>query len=196
MSPRLVLLGRQGSGKGTQCAVLAEAYGIEHLSTGDLLRIAVAEGSELGRKAAPLLEAGELVSDDVMIAVVADHLAHVGAVGWVLDGFPRTARQATALKELTADRPLDVVINLDVPKDVAIERLTGRGRDDDVDNDVIMRRFENYEREIDRLLEWYAGRRLLETVDGLGARAEVSSRLIEVIDRRLAARAGGNLDNR
>ena len=134
----LLLLGVQGSGKGTQAKRLAAEYGLEHLSTGDMLRQAIAEGTELGRRVKPILEAGDLVPDDLMIELIRKRLeAPEAAVGFILDGFPRTMAQADALDSMLAeiDRPLSVVLELQVPDDVAIQRLRKRaveeGRSDD-----------------------------------------------------------------
>jgi len=126
--PRLVMLGRQGAGKGTQCVRLARHYGIPHISTGDMLRAAVREGTEFGRKAKEVMDRGELVSDDIMGGVVEERLAREDARdhGYVLDGFPRTVPQADLLEKITADQPLTVVIDLVVPTEVVLERLASR----------------------------------------------------------------------
>jgi adenylate kinase len=125
---RLVILGRQGAGKGTQCTRLARHYVVPHISTGDMLRAAVREGTDFGRKAQEYMEAGELLPDDIMIGIVAERLDKDDARhrGYVLDGFPRTVYQAEALAELAADAPLHVTIDLDVPTEVVLERLAGR----------------------------------------------------------------------
>jgi adenylate kinase len=125
---RLVLLGRPGAGKGTQSARLARHYGISHVSTGEILRAAVRDETEVGARARRYMEAGELLPDDVVVAIVADRLAADRDVigGFLLDGFPRTVPQAEALLEVTAPRGVDVVIDLDVPTDVVLGRLAGR----------------------------------------------------------------------
>ena len=124
---RLIILGRQGSGKGTQCVRLVEAYGPVHVSTGDMLRSAVAEGTELGLRASALMDAGDLVPDDVMIGIVVDRLAKPDVVehGFLLDGFPRTPAQAEALEEILSDTGADGVraFNIEVPVDEAMERM-------------------------------------------------------------------------
>jgi adenylate kinase len=181
---RLVILGRQGSGKGTQCARLVEHYGTNHVSTGDMLRAAVSEGTELGRKAQAVMDAGNLVSDDIMIGIVAERLAKadVESGGVILDGFPRTPSQADALAKIVGPEGLDAAINLDVPVEVVRARMQQRGRIDDTP-DAIDRRLELYERETAPLLDWFDGRGLLVRVDGLGSEDEVFDRLVTAIEK-------------
>ena len=143
----------QGSGKGTQAKRLASEYGLVHLSTGDMLRQAIAEGTELGRRVKPILEAGDLVPDDLMIELIRERLQSPDtADGFILDGFPRTMAQADALDAMLAeiDRPLAVVLELQVPDEVAIERLRKRaveeGRSDDTP-EAIAKRIELYHQE-------------------------------------------------
>jgi adenylate kinase len=125
---RLVLLGRQGAGKGTQCVRLSRHYVVPHISTGDMLRSAVKEGTEFGRKAKEIMDRGELVPDDVMGGVVEERLNRDDTRnrGYILDGFPRTVGQAELLHEITESDPLDLVIDLVVPTDVVLERLAAR----------------------------------------------------------------------
>ena len=125
---RLVMLGRQGAGKGTQCVRLSRHYVIPHISTGDMLRAAVREGTEFGRKAQEIMDRGELVSDEIIGGVVDERLAQDGTreLGYVLDGFPRTVPQAELLEKITAEHPLTLVIDLVVPTDVVLERLASR----------------------------------------------------------------------
>ena len=215
---RLVMLGRQGAGKGTQCVRLSRHYVVPHISTGEMLRAAVRDGTALGRKAGELMAEGELVPDDLMIGIVDERLDHDDTTrrGYVLDGFPRTVGQAVALAEITAARPLDLVIDLDVAKEDVLERLASRrvcvdcGTNYSIDRppkygwvcdncggDVVQRdddkpaaiekRLDEYERETAPLIDWYRDRGLLEVVDGLGTTDEVTQRLYDVIDRRRAA---------
>ena len=215
---RLIILGRQGAGKGTQCVRLSRHYVVPHISTGDMLRAAVREGTPLGRKAGEIMSDGGLVPDDLMIGIVDERLDHDDTTrrGYVLDGFPRTVGQAVALAEITAARPLDLVIDLDVAKEDVLERLASRrvcvdcGTNYSIDRppkygwvcdncggDVVQRdddkpaaiekRLDEYERETAPLIDWYRGRGLLEVVDGLGTTGEVTQRLYDVIDRRRAA---------
>lgn len=131
-SPRVALLGRQGSGKGTQADRLAHLYHVAHISTGEAFRAAVREGSELGRTAQIYMDRGELVPDDVVVAVLREHLvkeAGLGssrAGGFILDGFPRNIHQAQALADLLAPEGLDVVVNLDVNTEEVLRRIAGR----------------------------------------------------------------------
>ena len=126
--PRLFILGRQGAGKGTQCQRLADRLGIEHVSTGELFRAAVASGSRLGEKVQFYLDAGELVPDDVVLDVVVRRLAVIDAAdrGFVLDGFPRTVSQADALVTILGTEVCDLAIEIDVPTDVVLPRLAAR----------------------------------------------------------------------
>lgn len=124
---RLIIFGRQGAGKGTQCQRLATHYGVPHVSTGDMLRAAVGAGTEFGLKARTYMDAGKLLPDDIMVGLVAERLAQPDAVaGWLLDGFPRTLGQAAALHEVTADAPAEKAVNLEVPESVVFERITKR----------------------------------------------------------------------
>ena len=125
---RLVLLGRQGAGKGTQCVRLSRHYVVPHISTGDMLRAAVREGTEFGRKAKEIMDRGELVSDEIMGGVVDERLDRDDTRhrGYILDGFPRTVGQAELLAKVTASAPLDLVIDLVVPTEVVLERLASR----------------------------------------------------------------------
>src|ERR1700704_4242615 len=126
--PRLVLLGKQGAGKGTRAARLAEHYGIAHVSTGDLLRAAAAAGTPAGKEAEQYMNRGELVPDDLVLRIVEERFAEDGLAdqGFVLDGFPRTLAQAEKLEEILAGHPLDVVINLHVPTEIVLDRIAGR----------------------------------------------------------------------
>jgi adenylate kinase len=211
---RLVLLGRQGAGKGTQCVRLSRHYVVPHISTGDILRSAVNEGTEFGLKAKAVMDRGELVSDDIMGGVVRERLASDDAKsGYILDGFPRTVPQAELLHEITFSAPLDLVIDLVVPTEVVLERLAARrvctdcGANYSVDSppkygwvcdncggeviqraddtpDAIQKRLDLYERETAPLIAWYSDRKLLVEVDGLGAAEDVTGRLVAAIDGR------------
>tara|TARA_B110000438_G_scaffold50137_1_gene50638 strand:+ start:434 stop:1021 length:588 start_codon:yes stop_codon:yes gene_type:complete len=186
---RLVILGRQGSGKGTQAERLVGAYGPVHISTGDMLRAAVRIGTPLGLQAKTLMDAGDLVGDGLINSIVAERLAasDVEAQGFLLDGYPRTPDQATALESFLteAGTPLDTALNLDVPVDEVTARMVARGRADDTE-DAIRRRLDLYESETAPLLAWFDERGLLDVVDGLGAEQVVFDRLSSVIDGRLS----------
>lgn len=125
---RLVILGKQGAGKGTQCVRLARHYVVPHISTGDMFRAVLKSGSEFGQQAAKYMRAGELIPDDVVIAVVAQRLDQDDTKkrGFILDGFPRTAPQAEELSNLLAPRDIDVALNLEVPTEVVLKRLASR----------------------------------------------------------------------
>ena len=185
----LVILGRQGSGKGTQAARLVEAYSPIHVSTGDMLRAAVADGTELGRRAGALMDAGDLVGDDLINGIVAERLARSDVVehGFLLDGYPRTPDQATAMEGFLSEAgtTLDGAVNLDVSVDEVTARMLARGRVDDTE-EAIRRRLDLYESETAPLLAWFADRGLLEVVDGMGDEDVVFGRLSTVIDARLS----------
>lgn len=180
------MFGRQGAGKGTQCVVLAKHYGAPHISTGDMLRAAVAEGSAVGKRAKEIMDAGQLMPDDVMAGVVRERLQRgdVARGGFLLDGYPRTVPQAETLAEVT---DIDLAIDLDVPEDEVRARMLGRGRDDDTP-EAIDERLALYARETVPTIEWYAARGLLERVDGLGRPEAITARLIAAVDARLARR--------
>jgi adenylate kinase len=160
----LLLLGPQGSGKGTQATRIAADYGIPHISTGEMFRAAITAGTELGRRVEPILAAGELVPDELTVDLIRERLGHPDARrGFVLDGFPRNLAQAQALDRMLEGigRDLDAVLYFDLPDEVAIERLLGRaraeGRTDDAP-DVIERRLAIYHEQTEPLAEYYRAR--------------------------------------
>jgi len=182
---QLVILGRQGSGKGTQSLRISKTYGCIHVSTGDMLRAAVADGTELGKEASIVMEAGGLVSDEIINGIVAERLAKadIAENGVLLDGYPRTADQADKLKSILADlaQPLTLALNLDVPVDEVTKRMVARGRSDDTE-EAIRRRLALYEEQTAPLRAWFDARGLLATVDGRGSEEEVFERLQEAIE--------------
>jgi adenylate kinase len=182
---RLVILGRQGSGKGTQCLRLSESYGTIHISTGDILRSAVATQTELGKKAKLIMDAGDLVPDEIINGIVAERIEMKDVLenGFILDGYPRTSTQAQVLEGelLSKGLSLDLAINLEVPVDEVTQRMLDRSRADDTE-EAIIRRLEIYENETAPLLEWFEERNNLVVVDGLGTEEKVFSRLQNVID--------------
>ena len=125
---RLVILGRQGAGKGTQCTRLARHYIVPHISTGDMLRAAVKERTDFGRKAQEYMSRGDLLPDDIIIGVVGERFEKddTRTRGYILDGYPRTVGQAEALAELTASQPIDLVVDLDVREEIVLERISNR----------------------------------------------------------------------
>ena len=182
---RLVILGRQGSGKGTQCLRLRGSYETIHISTGDMLRAAVEMETELGKKAKIIMDAGDLVPDEIINGIVAERIGmnDVLESGFILDGYPRTSAQAQALEEelFSSGLSLDLAINLEVPVKEVTQRMLDRSRADDTE-EAIKRRLEIYENETAPLLEWFEERNNLIVVDGLGTEDVVFSRLQNVID--------------
>lgn len=181
--PRLVLLGKQGAGKGTQGERLAAHFGVQHLSTGQMFRDSASADVRAGLEAKAFMDRGELVPDDLVVAVVEERFANPNEVepGFVLDGFPRTANQAAELDRILGEHTLDIVVDLDVPTDIVIERLVARAREDD-NHDSIRRRLELYEQETKPLVDFYRERGLLVSVDGVGSEDDVQHRLLDAID--------------
>mgnify|MGYP001262795377 CR=1 FL=1 len=176
---KIVLLGAPGSGKGTQSAKLVERYGVPQVSTGDLLRNAVAEQTELGQKAKAAMDAGELVSDDIVVGMMRERLTQADTEnGFILDGFPRTAAQAEALDELLAelDRPLQAVVHLQVDNEEIVGRLMARGRSDD-NEDTIRNRLSVFAEQTAPLAEYYRKQGLLKEVYGMGEVDEIFARI-------------------
>lgn len=213
---RLVILGKQGAGKGTQAIRLSRHYVVPHVSTGDTFRSAVRSGSEFGQKARKYLDAGELVPDEVVIGVVRERLTRDDTThrGFILDGFPRTVKQACSLLEISAPKGLDLVIDLQIDTDHVLRRLAGRRvcsdcganynvsdnpprvrgicdvcggevvQRDDDTEIAIRRRLEIYERETEPLIDWFAARDLITHVNALGSPDEVTERVVAEVDRR------------
>jgi adenylate kinase len=157
----LLVLGPQGSGKGTQAARLSASHGIPHVSTGDMFRAAIAAGTPLGRRVEPILAAGELVPDELTVALIRERLSQAdAAAGFVLDGFPRTLDQAEALDAMLAEigRALDAVLFFDLADAVALERLLGRAQEEERPDDtpeVIARRLAIYHEQTEPVVERY-----------------------------------------
>jgi adenylate kinase len=213
--PRLAVLGRQGAGKGTQCALLADRMGVPHLSTGDLFRDQVAAGTPLGKRVAGCLEAGLLVPDDVVLDVVTTALA-AAPEGDLLDGFPRNLAQACGLLDAAGDDALDVAVELVVPSSVVLPRLAARrvcgncgatyvtpeggpeittcricggrvARRADDTKAAIRRRLAAYDEQTRPMLVWLADRGLLLSVDGVAEPEVVHERVFVALRSRLAA---------
>jgi adenylate kinase len=181
---RLVLVGPPGAGKGTQAVRLAERLEVPHISTGDLFRANLSANTPLGLAAKRFMDAGELVADEVTVGMVRERLTEDDAAkGFILDGFPRTVAQADSLGEMlqAAGDDLDAVVALEVPEDVLVQRLLGRGRTDDTEA-VIRRRQEIYRDETAPLLEHY--RDLLVTVDAVGEVEEITERVVDALGAR------------
>ena len=180
---RLIILGPPGAGKGTQAARIAEHFGIPAISTGDIFRANIKSGTELGKKVQEITASGGYVSDDITNAIVEDRLAQDDCEpGFLLDGYPRTTGQVTALDAMLAktDLSLDTVLALTVDEDAVVSRLLKRaeteGRADDTEK-VIRERQAIYRRETAPLTDVYAERGLLVEVDGLGEMDEVTERI-------------------
>lgn len=165
---RLIFLGAPGAGKGTQATILAEACGIPHISTGDILRQAIANHTPLGQKAQDYVNQGELVPDSLILDLIRERLQHTDTSnGWILDGFPRNVNQAEFLSALLIElnQDCDFAINLEVSDDSLIERLLARGRKDD-NRETIHRRLEVYRHQTAPVIDYYNKQHRLKTVDG------------------------------
>ncbi|GEP47081.1 adenylate kinase [Microbacterium saccharophilum] len=188
---RLLIIGPQGSGKGTQGVRIAEALGIPAVSTGDVFRANVKEGTELGLKVKAIIDAGDLVPDDLTSAIVRDRLAEADAAGgFLLDGYPRNLGQVADLDAFLQERgeALTAVIELSVPREESIQRLSLRaaeqGRADD-NEESIAKRLAIYESETAPILDVYRARGIVDEIDGVGSLDEITER----ITAALAARA-------
>ncbi len=180
---RIVLLGPPGAGKGTQAATMVAWLGVPHVSTGDMLRAAVKAGTPVGLKAKAVMDSGELVGDEIVIGIAGERLSEDDAKeGFLLDGFPRTSAQATALEGLLSklDNTLDVCLALTVDNDAVVSRLLKRaeieGRADD-NEETIRERMRVYDNETAPLLKFYRDRDLLIEVSGMGTIEEVGERI-------------------
>ncbi len=207
-SARIIMLGRQGAGKGTQCVRLAEHFGVPHISTGEMLRAAIRKDTPVGRSVKKVLDAGELVNDELMISLVQGRIGEDDAriSGYILDGFPRTVGQAQSLDHITEVRPINMVIDLDVKRELVLERLSARraceqcganyvatGNDpnpwkcEKCGSPVVQRaddtpaaishRLDLYDAMTAPLIDHYSAKSVLVTVDGLGTPDEVFARL-------------------
>jgi adenylate kinase len=217
--PRLVLLGKQGAGKGTQAVRISEHYDIAHFSTGDLFRELARLGTSFGMKAKQYMDAGELVPDDIVIGVVQEAIAPGAPLGegFVLDGFPRTQPQAEQFEEILDGRPLDIVVSIEVPLEIVLDRISGRRvcvgcqrvyhvnmppthpwvcdtcggevvqRDDDTE-EAVEKRLETYELDTVPILDFYrAIGKRVRAVDGVGTGDLVFERLIYEIDAAISS---------
>lgn len=176
---RLIFLGPPGAGKGTQAQILAGLLQVPHISTGDLLRVAVSQETVLGMKAQSYMDQGELVPDLLIIEMIRERLLQSDANnGWILDGFPRNVSQAVFLDKLLKeiDQTYDSAINLEVPNEILIVRLLARGRKDD-NEEVIRRRLEIYRGHTEPLIDFYRDRQQLISVDGNRPMDEVTDEL-------------------
>jgi adenylate kinase len=184
----ILLLGPQGSGKGTQAKLISAHYGVAHIATGDMLREAIAAGSALGREVEPILERGELVPDGLMISLIRERLSRTDTGdGFALDGFPRTMAQAEALDAVLREigRELTIVFELQLPEEVCMERLLRRarleGRVDDTP-EVVKHRLELYHRETEPLIEHYRATGKLVGIHADRPIPEVFAEIQEALD--------------
>ncbi len=179
---RVVFLGPPGAGKGTQAVRVAEKYNVPHISTGDILRAAVSEGTELGKLAKSYMDKGELVPDDVIIGIIRERLSQpdVKENGFILDGFPRTLPQAEALDKMLSElkMPLDRVVYLNVDDEEIVKRLLARGRADDTE-EVIRNRLEVYRKQTAPLIDYYSEKCLLVEIYGVGDIEEITRKIEE-----------------
>jgi adenylate kinase len=183
---RAVLLGAPGSGKGTQAEFLAAALGVPAISTGAMLRDAVALGSALGGRVEGIMASGALVDDELMAEVVRERLGRPdAAAGFLLDGYPRTTGQAATLDSILAERreSLDAVVMLDVPEPVLVGRAVARQRADDRE-EVVRERLRVYREKTEPLVEHYASRNLLRRVDGEKSVGEVTAAILKMLGRQ------------
>ncbi len=191
---RVVLLGPPGAGKGTQAQIIAGQLGVPAISTGDIFRANVSGQTELGQKAKTYMDAGDLVPDEITVAMVQDRLGESDAEdGFLLDGFPRTIPQAEQLQAALADqgRALDRVLEMVVDEDELVRRLSGRRmlvdgkmvqRDDDKP-ETVRHRLEVYHQQTEPLSDWYDGQGLLARIDAIGAIEEVTERALKALGR-------------
>jgi adenylate kinase len=185
----LLVLGPQGAGKGTQAKRISSDYAIPHVSTGDMFREAIASGSELGQQVEPILASGKLVPDDLTVGLTQDRLANPDALGgFILDGFPRNQAQAEALDKMLASigRRLDAVLFLNLPDDVATERMLARAeienRPDDTP-EVIAERLANYHSETEPIVEHYRGAGILVPLHAERTINEVYAEIQDALDQ-------------
>ncbi|MBB6276113.1 adenylate kinase [Porphyromonas circumdentaria] len=184
----LILFGPPGSGKGTQSAALVEHYGLKHISTGEILRKEIQEETELGQQAKALMDKGQLVPDEIIVAMIEEIVAkHKTVKGFIFDGFPRTVSQAEALDALLSRNGQQVsqLLELVVPDNMLMERLLLRkqqeGRADD-NLETIQRRLTVYHTQTAPIAAYYKDRGLSKSIDGVGAVEQVTQRLFEVVD--------------
>jgi adenylate kinase len=185
----LVIFGAPGSGKGTQSDLIIENYGLEHISTGDVLRNEIKKGTELGKTAQGFIDKGQLIPDDLMVSILANVYDSFGRShkGVIFDGFPRTIPQAEALKQMLDERgdKIAAMIELDVPEDELMTRLIKRGKDSgraDDNEETIKKRLVVYHTQTQPLIEWYKKEGLHHHINGLGTLERIFADIKNVID--------------
>ncbi len=189
MMKNIVIFGAPGSGKGTQSDLMIEKYGLEHISTGDVLRNEIKKGTELGMTAKGLIDNGQLIPDDLMVSILARVYDGFGTAhkGVIFDGFPRTIPQAEALKKMLAERGHKVaaMIELDVPEDELMKRLIKRGQESgraDDNEETIKKRLVVYHSQTQPLIDWYEKEGLHKHINGLGSLDRIFADICQVID--------------
>ena len=185
----IVIFGAPGSGKGTQSDLLVEKYGFKHISTGDVLRAEIKNGTELGKTAQGFIDKGQLIPDTLMISILAaTYDALCPCEGVIFDGFPRTIPQAEALKQMLAERNTEVagMLELDVPEEMLMERLINRGKTSgraDDNAETIKKRLDVYNTQTAPLIEWYEKEGKRHAVKGYGSLEEINAALCAEIDK-------------
>ncbi len=185
----IVIFGAPGSGKGTQSDLLVKKYGFKHISTGDVLRAEIKNGTELGQTAQRFIDQGQLIPDDLMISILASvYDSLCPCEGVIFDGFPRTVPQAEALDKMLAERGNEVsgMLELDVPEEMLMERLIARGKTSgraDDNAETIAKRLTVYHNQTSPLIAWYEAAGKRHSVKGYGALEEINAALCEVIDQ-------------
>ena len=185
----IVIFGAPGSGKGTQSERIVEKYGINHISTGDVLRAEIKNGTELGKTAKGYIDQGQLIPDELMIDILASVFdSFKDSKGVIFDGFPRTIAQAEALKKLLAERGQDVsvMVDLEVPEDELMVRLIKRGKDSgraDDNEETIKKRLHVYHSQTAPLIDWYKNEKKYQHINGLGTMEGIYAEICEAIDK-------------
>ena len=185
----IVIFGAPGSGKGTQSERIVEKYGINHISTGDVLRAEIKNGTELGKTAKGYIDQGQLIPDELMIDILASVFdSFKDSKGVIFDGFPRTIAQAEALKKMLAERGQDVsvMVDLEVPEDELMVRLIKRGKDSgraDDNEETIKKRLHVYHEQTAPLIDWYKNEKKYQHINGLGTMEGIFAEICEAIDK-------------
>ena len=185
----IVIFGAPGSGKGTQSERIVEKYGINHISTGDVLRAEIKNGTELGKTAKGYIDQGQLIPDELMIDILGSVFdSFKDSKGVIFDGFPRTIAQAEALKKMLAERGQDVsvMVDLEVPEDELMVRLIKRGKDSgraDDNEETIKKRLHVYHSQTAPLIDWYKNERKYQHINGLGTMEGIFAEICEAIDK-------------
>lgn len=185
----IVIFGAPGSGKGTQSARIVEKYGINHISTGDVLRAEIKNGTELGKTAKGYIDQGQLIPDELMIDILASVFdSFKDSKGVIFDGFPRTIAQAEALKKMLAERgqEVSVMVDLDVPEEELMVRLIKRGKDSgraDDNEETIKKRLNVYHSQTAPLIDWYKKEEKYQHINGLGTMEGIFAEVCEAVDK-------------